>query len=410
MALTARNVRELFDWQLAAAAAALVTIGIAGIWSATGDVTSGSAHGPAFAQMIWLPIALAGAATAIWLPLRFWYGTAYAFYAVCIGALFLTVLYGSRGMGAERWLVLGPLRIQASEIGKIGLILALSRYLSGRKVSVTRVGSLSVVLAVVLLPVVLIRVQPDLGTSLVYLAVAVPVVYWAGLKHLHLLLILSPAVNAVCAFAGWVPWAVFFLAFVALLVVLRPSLPWIALLVSVNLAVAIVTPQIVDGLHPFQRRRIETFFSPEKDPLGAGYQIIQSKVAIGSGGAWGKGYRQGSQTQLAFLPETHTDFIFAVLAEEFGFAGALGVMGLLLLAVWRTITTALVVNNRFASFVCVGVACMFAFHSIVNIGMTVGLMPVTGLPLPLVSYGGSALVSQMFALGLVLGFGLRRYE
>jgi rod shape determining protein RodA len=410
MALTARHVRELFDWQLALAAAALVAIGIAGIWSATGQQMTDGTHGPAVAQAVWAGVALLGAAVAIGLPVRFWYGMAYVLYVVCVAGLVLTALFGSRGMGAERWLVVGPLRVQVSEIGKIGLILALGRYLSGRKVSVTSVGHLMVVVGLVVVPVALVRVQPDLGTAMVYLAIAIPVAYWGGLKNLHLFLILTPIVNAVCAFAGWVPWAFFFLAFVASLVLMRPSLPWIATLVLINLAVAIVTPTVIDGLRSFQRRRIETFFSPEKDPLGAGYQIIQSKVAIGSGGMWGKGYQQGSQTQLAFLPETHTDFIFAVLGEEFGFVGAMVVLGLLLLVIWRTMTTALIVDNRFASFVCIGVASMLAFHCIVNIGMTVGLMPVTGLPLPLVSYGGSALTSHMFALGLVLGFGLRRYE
>jgi rod shape determining protein RodA len=172
----------------------------------------------------------------------------------------------------------------------------------------------------------------------------------------------------------------------------------------------VITPTIWDRLEPFQQRRIETFFSPDEDPLGAGYQIIQSQVAIGSGGTWGKGFQQGSQTKLAYLPETHTDFIFAVLGEEFGFVGALTVIALYLVLIWRILRTALIANNAFGSFVCIGVGSMFAFHGIINIGMTIGLMPVTGLPLLLVSYGGSSLLTNGMAIGLVLGFGVRRFD
>ncbi|HOM57680.1 MAG TPA: FtsW/RodA/SpoVE family cell cycle protein, partial [Candidatus Latescibacteria bacterium] len=206
------------------------------------------------------------------------------------------------------------------------------------------------------------------------------------------------------------PWLVFLLILVGVLFLMRPPLRWTVVIAVINLVVGIVTPAIWDRLEPFQQRRIETFFSPEKDPLGAGYQIIQSQVAIGSGGLWGKGFLEGSQTRLAYLPETHTDFIFAVLGEEFGFVGAIVIVALYVLLIWRIFRMALVANNNFASFVCIGVGSMFAFHGIINIGMTIGLAPVTGLPLLLVSYGGSSLLTNGLAIGMVLGFGVRRFE
>lgn len=410
MPVTTRRIRELVDWPLVFAGVSLVLVGWTGLWSATSATAATRMQGLAYLQLVWAALAAVAALVALWLPARFWHGVAYIGYGGMLALLVLTLFYGTKGLGAERWLSVGPIRFQPSEIGKVGLILALSRYLANSRVTMSRLTHIVGALVITVLPVALIFRQPDLGTSMVYMAVFLPMVYWAGLRNLHLFALIAPAANAICAFAGWIPWMAFCLAFVGMLFLIRPPVAWTVLLVAVNLTIGIVTPAIWDRLAPFQQRRIETFFSPEKDPLGAGYQIIQSQVAIGSGGATGKGFRQGSQTQLAYLPETHTDFIFPVLGEEWGFIGAVTVVALLLLVVWRTIRMALVTNNRFASFVCVGVGTMIAFHSVVNIGMTVGLMPVTGIPLPLVSYGGSALITVGFALGLVLSFGLRRYE
>jgi rod shape determining protein RodA len=410
MPFTSRQLRELFDWPLAIATLILIAIGVSAIASATGEHAASKAEGLATVQLTWVGLAIVAAMITMWLPVRFWYGIAYILYAGAILALVATLVMGTFGMGAERWLAIGPLRVQPSEIGKVAMILALSRFLSGPKVQINRLPDLTRAMALVMLPVLLIRQQPDLGTAMVYIAISLPMAYFAGLHQLILFLILSPVVNAVCAFAGWLPWLGFCILFVGMLFLLRPSLSWTVLLAVLNLGVGIVTPMLWNGLNQYQQRRIETFFSPEKDPLGAGYQIIQSKVAIGSGGMWGKGFQQGSQTQLAFLPETHTDFIFAVLGEEFGFVGSIVVLGLMLFVIWRILRATMLVNNRFASFVCIGVGSLIAFHVIVNIGMTIGLMPVTGLPLPFLSYGGSAMLTNSIAVALVLSLGLRRYE
>lgn len=410
MAFSRQQVRKYLDWPLVAAASGLALAGMVGLLSATTGTATTRVGGLAGVQFLWLILAAGAAIVAIRVPTRIWFGIAYILYGISIIALVATLFVGVSRMGAERWLAVGPFRFQTSEIGKIGLILALARYLSFHKVSVSRFRNFAIAAGLALVPIALIREQPDLGTALVYGFTFLPVVYWAGLANLHLLAILTPIVNAICAFAGWIPWLVFLLVLVGILFMMRPPLRWTIVIAAVNLLVGVATPAIWDHLEPFQQRRIETFFSPEKDPLGAGYQIIQSQVAIGSGGLWGKGFQEGSQTRLAYLPETHTDFIFAVLGEEFGFVGAMVVVAMYVILIWRIYRMALIANSSFASFVCIGVGSMFAFHGMINIGMTIGLAPVTGLPLLLVSYGGSSLLTNGFAIGMVLGFGVRRYE
>ena len=410
MGISARQIRELVDWPLILGVMLLVGAGFVGLESATGEHAAARVRGLSSVQLIWAGGMILAIVGTMALPTRFWYGMSYVLYAVGLALLALTLLIGQRGMGAERWLVFGPVRIQASEISKVLVIVAMSRYLSGHRVSMSSVKHLFGVGSLVLAPAVLIWMQPDLGTMMVYFAITLPMVYWAGLKNWHLFAIVSPFVNAAAAFGGWLPWLAFCLLFVGLLFLIRPRMVWVVVLVLVNLGVGIITPTIWDSLKPHQQRRIETFFSPEKDPLGAGYQIIQSKVAIGSGGTYGKGFKQGSQTRLAFLPETHTDFIFAVIGEEWGFAGTISVLLVLFLVVWRVLRMSIYSSDSFSKFICIGIGSMLAFHIVVNIGMTVGLMPVTGLPLPFVSYGGSSLITNGFAIGLVLGAGLRRFE
>jgi rod shape determining protein RodA len=191
----------------------------------------------------------------------------------------------------------------------------------------------------------------------------------------------------------------------------RPRLAIIVTILSVNLSVAVGAPYLWDNkIHDYQKRRIMTFLNPDIDKLGAGYQVIQSRVAIGSGGATGKGYLEGTQTKLAFLPEQHTDFIFSVVGEEFGFVGAIGVLALYLFVIKRGIHVATLSKSRFASLAGIGLVSILVFHVFVNIGMTIGVMPVTGLPLPFLSYGGSPLVMNMVLVGFLLNIHARRHE
>jgi len=256
---------------------------------------------------------------------------------------------------------------------------------------------------------VLIVRQPDLGTSLVFIAIALPMFYWAGLKEGNLILIITPLIVVFASFQFYT----FLFVMVLLMVYLILSKRNIHLIIFnfiFNILMGLITPVLWNHLQPYQKNRIKIFLNPEADPKGAGYQIIQSKVAIGSGGFTGRGFLQGSQTQLRFLPEQHTDFIYAVIGEEFGFLGVLVGLILFLTLFLRGIYIATLMRNRFNSIVTIGIITILAFHTIINIGMTIGLLPVTGLPLPFLSYGGSALTTDFIMIGILLNFYKNRFE
>ncbi|MBF0438192.1 MAG: rod shape-determining protein RodA [Magnetococcales bacterium] len=282
----------------------------------------------------------------------------YLFYAFSLFLLVMTMIMGSVGMGARRWLELGFLRLQTSELMKVALILALARYFHDRE-GAKGLGwwSMSVAFLMILCPMALIIKQPDLGTAVLLGAVGMTMIVVAGLS-----------------------WKVL----LVLILVLGASMPL-----------------VWNGMHTYQKQRIITLFSPERDPLGSGYHIIQSKIAVGSGGLTGKGFMAGSQSQLNFLPERHTDFIFSVLAEEWGFLGGIGLLLLYLLIIMRSLLISEMANDRFGLLTVVGATMLFAIQVVVNVGMVLGLLPVVGVPLPLISYGGSSMVTTMIAMGLL---------
>ena len=312
-------------------------------------------------------------------------------------------------MGATRWLIIGPLRLQPSELAKLSTLLALARYLSQPRVDVNRPRDFLLASALLLLPFLLVVRQPDLGTALVFAAMALPVYYWSGLHTGNLFLILFPGLVMLASFNFYAFLGVMATLFLYLLIS-RRSMPVILFNFLLNVMIGLMTPVLWNHLKPYQQQRIRIFLRPEMDPLGAGYQIIQSKVAIGSGGLWGKGFMQGSQTQLRFLPEQHTDFIFAVIGEEFGFLGAVLTLLLFAFLLLRITQFAAQCRNPFFSLVSIGIGTILTFHVLVNIGMTLGFLPVTGLPLPFISYGGSAMVTNLAMIGLVLNFYRHRFE
>jgi rod shape determining protein RodA len=229
------------------------------------------------------------------------------------------------------------------------------------------------------------------------------------MKPANLFLILSPAISLICAF-HLASWMIFILVLLLMLYLSRPRFLTTAAIFLLNFVVGIITPILWRGLHEYQQKRILVFLDPGRDPLGAGYQVIQSKVAIGSGGFWGKGFLHGTQTKLAFLPAQHTDFIFSSFGEQFGFVGSLAVLALLLAVILRGIKAAQMARNKFAGLVAMGATAVILFHVVVNIGVSLGIMPVTGLPLPFLSYGGSSLVTNMILVGLLLNIRYRWQE
>ena len=388
----------------------LLVMGLLALYSSSSTViTEGYGTNYFFKQLVWIGIGLVIMTIIIFLPNKLIYESAYILYGISLFLLVVVIFFGSVGQGAERWLRLGPLYIQPSEIAKLTTILAVARFISQDKINLNTFKDFMIASSFILVPFIFIVRQPDLGTAMVFGAIALPMFYWAGLKGSNVLLILMPFLIMLASFQ--------FYAFLILMIILvlylaysRKSKTVSVVNFLANISMGLLTPVLWNHLKEYQRNRIKIFLNPEADPKGAGYQIIQSKVAIGSGGFTGKGFLQGSQTQLRFLPEQHTDFIFAVIGEEFGFIGV--VIGLVLFFVFlmRGIFIATIVKSRFNSIVAVGIVTVIAFHVVVNIGMTIGLFPVTGLPLPFLSYGGSALLTNMVMAGILLNFYKNRYE
>ncbi|ODA40180.1 Rod shape-determining protein RodA [Desulfosporosinus sp. BG] len=313
-----------------------------------------------------------------WRRLRWW------IYGLNIVLLLAVIIFGSTAKGATRWIpITSSFSIQPSEFAKIFIIITLADFLADRKGKLNNYKDFVVPFLFVIFPMLLIFKQPDLGTTLVFAAIFIGMMFVAGAnpwKFGGLLL------GGVCIIAVWL-WLHF-----------ATNLPgWLHWLQGLPIP-----------LEDYQLRRLTIFINPAADKSGDGWHILQSLWAIGSGGLWGKGYQKGTQGQLNFLPEHHTDFIFSVVGEEFGFIGTITLLFLFLIFILRSISIALKARDTFGMLIATGVISMFTFHILVNVGMTSGIMPVTGIPLPLISYGGSAMWSNMAAVGLLLSVNLRR--
>lgn len=402
------NYRDL-DWRIISAALFLSMIGILLIMSAQHYADSAYLQGFYLRQSLWLLIALIAFAVVIHLPLRLFDVSAYLFFGIALSLLVLVLLVGSSRMGATRWLSLGPINLAPSDVAKLALVLALSRFFAYTKLPPASKRRLAFTAILTLIPVMLILKQPDLGTSLVFWIILFALWFWSGLSPVYLILILSPLASLVAA-SHWLAWALYFAVLLTFLFLSRPGMLFSVLVVVTNLAFGAITPYIWNRMADYQKLRMLTFLDPGRDPRGAGYQIIQSKIAIGSGGVWGKGLLSGSQTRLDFLPERHTDFIFSVLGEEFGLWGSLLVIILFGVIFYRAIRIATRCRSRFASNVVVGAAAVLLFQFFVNVGMTLGFMPVTGLALPFLSYGGTSLVLTWTLIGLIVSADYRWQE
>ncbi len=408
LSLVDRRALRQLDWMLIAAVLALAALGMVLVYSATSH--PGSTH-PGFhlRQLTWFGVGIVCAYGVAALHYRAYDTLAWLGYALSIVLLVLVFFVGIEVHGAKRWLGAGPLRFQPSEIAKLFTILVLARYLDQRRLDMSRARNWIVPFLIVAVPMALVLKEPDLATSLAFFVFFVAMMFWAGMPLATLVLALSPVLSVALFFLTKSEWP-FVVLFLGLLAWARPRLPVLILLVVVNGAVLIGLPHIWNSLEPYQRGRIETFLNPGEDPTGAGYQVIQSQIAIGSGGALGRGYLEGTQKGLQFLPQKHTDFIFSVLGEELGFWGTTLALILFAIVCFRGLWIAQTARNPFASLVAVGVVSVFFYHVLVNILMTLGWAPVAGVPLPLLSYGGTSLVMNCLQIGLLLNIGLRRHE
>lgn len=400
-------IQRHFDLQVGVTSLLLTGIGAISIYSATVDA---HAMGIFNRQMLWL---LAGTIILViltFLPLRLAQSLSWAAYFFSIFLLVCVLLLGKTVSGSTSWFNLGAFRIQPSEFAKITTVLALATYLSRSDVSLQSLRELMTAAGIVGLPVVLILLQPDFGTTVIYAGMFLAILFWGGASRFTLLAIVAPIASAVAALFG----TTYFLIVVAVLGVLiyvtKEHRLVAAVVFSVMVLFGISVQVIYDGLKPYQQKRIETFLNPNADPLGAGYNSLQSKVAIGSGGLLGKGYLRGSQTQLNFIPEQWTDFIFCVPGEEFGFVGSGMVLLLFAVLLVRGVTLASIVKSRYASYVAIGLTAVIATHVFLNIGMALGLLPVIGVPLPFLSYGGSALITNTMMIGILMNLYTNRKE
>jgi len=360
-----RRVPTNFDWRLVAATSAILLIGLVSLYSVAGGGTT-----PIYQrQFYWMLLGWAAFGLMTVVDYRVLARYAYVGYGVVMLLLMLVLVVGRSSQGAQRWLSVGGLSIQPSELAKLAVLFVLASYFAERRVvGGYRIAQLAVPMLLVLAPLVLVMKQPDLGTALTLLFLFLAMVAVVGIRSRTLV------VGAL------------------LFVMLFPFL-W---------------QGVWHSLKDYQRARLVTFLDPSADPLGKSYHLMQSKIAIGSGGWFGKGFQEGTQSQLKFLPEAHTDFVFSVLAEEWGFIGAIVVIGLYLTVLLLGMDAAIRARDMLGSLLAVGVVAMIGFNLIINVAMTSGLLPVVGIPLPLMSYGGTAMVVTMTGLGVVMNVRIRR--
>ncbi|WP_035984594.1 rod shape-determining protein RodA [Leptolyngbya sp. KIOST-1] len=385
------------DWVLLALPVVLTAFGAIVIHSTqrnTETVAYGLNHGV---------LGLIGLGLALWIArvryenLLNWQWIIYA----VINLLLLAVIFiGTVGLGAQRWISIGGFHVQPSEFAKLGMIITLAAMLSRRDAStlwgvVTAVG-------VTALPWLLVFIQPDLGTSLVFGVITLAMLYWANCNPGWLVLFVSPLVAAILfhlLLPGWLVWSL------TMGLIAWFTLPWrwfsTVMATAVNLVAGKLGDIFWNLLQDYQKDRLVLFLDPHKDPLGGGYHLIQSRIAIGAGKLFGQGWGQGTQTQLNFIPEQHTDFIFSAVGEEWGFVGSMVLIAVYWLICFRLVIIAQNAKDDFGSLLVIGVLAMITFQVVVNIGMTIGLAPITGIPLPWLSYGRSALLTNFIALGIV---------
>lgn len=338
-------------------------VGIASLYSAAG----GSMEPWASRQLMRFGVGVVGMIIIALIDIKWWYRLTWWIYFLGLGLLLVVEIKGHVGMGAQRWMDLGFMQLQPSELMKIAVIMALARHFHGASLEqVRRISFLIVPSLVIIAPVSLVLLQPDLGTSLMIVMAGAAMIFMAG----------------------------------------APLRLFIAAIILVGISI----PVAWQFLHDYQKQRIVTFLNPESDPLGAGYHIIQSKIAIGSGGVEGKGFLQGTQSHLNFLPEKQTDFIFTLWVEEWGLFGGISLLTIFLLIFISVLGTALRCKHNFGRYIALGISVNFSLYIFINISMVMGLIPVVGAPLPLVSYGGTSMLAALIGFGLVMSCGVYHHS
>ena len=390
-----------FSFSLFGIAFCLVFISLIGLYSISQNSTGNIFSSPFYKQILILVPSFIISILVLYVPKYSIHKYVYHFYFLGIIFVLLPFL-NPKYAGTHRWFDLGlPFMIQPSEFAKLFTVLALARYLSDHNLRMQRFKSIILPIILSLIPTIIVMNQPDLGTSIVILAPILPMLYWSGANSFYLFLILAPILSMLTVFhtIAFTLWA---LILAMVIIISRSKLSFSIIMFFGNIFLGLLSPIFWRMLSNYQQNRIITFFNPEKDPLGAAYQIIQSKTAIGSGGLFGKGWGEGTQTHLKFLPVQESDFILSVLSEELGFFCIFFILIMVGLLINKIIKNSFLSKDRFSSLALIGFATIFLSHVFVNTAMTVGLIPVKGLPFPFISAGGSFLLSSFLMLGLCI--------
>jgi len=375
-----------------AATLLLTSFGLLAIYSSGGSYYF-------FRQLIFLPIAAGAGAAAVFVPRRILYGLAEPIYGLAV-LMLVAVLVAGTGPGSHRWFIVGPLYAQPSEFAKLATVLLLAKHLSIKRNVGLNFRDLTTPIAVAAVPALLVLVEPDLSTSIIFAALLAAMLYWQGMRPLHILLLFSPALSFAAGFSlyTWIP----FFVILGVILLVRQGV-WKALAgLGVSAGFGLLSPVVLASLKDYQRARIISFLAPWFDPHGTSWNAIQSQIAIGSGRLVGKGLLQGTQKRLGFLPNRHTDFVFSALGEEFGLIGCIALLGLFYWLLRRMLLAARNAGDSTGSLLCVGFAAIIGYQMFVNIGMLLGILPITGIALPFLSYGGSSLLLNFLMVGLVL--------
>ncbi len=381
----------------------LMLFGLVTLYSAGQTDVPTRAAGVWSRQLLWFGIGAVAGWVVFHVSLRLleWLAPAlYAFSLILLGLVLVVGTGAGTAQSSHSWLSVGGHQIgQPSELAKVAAVLMLARYLSGRREPPRSFRDLLVPALIVGVPFLLVLKQPDLGSAIVFIGIAFAMLFWAGVRPRLLFLVASPGLSLLLAFNNWA-WGAWMVALTALLVYWRPYIYDSVAVWSLNVAMGTIALPLWQRLAPYQQNRLLTFLNPEADPRAAGYHAIQSRVAIGSGGWFGTGYAQGPQKRLAFLPEQHTDFVFPVVGEELGFVGVMVALALFLALFLALLRIARRATDSFSSLVAFGILGLLFTHVFENVGMTVNLMPITGIPLPFFSYGGSFFIICSLCLGL----------
>ncbi len=399
---TNNKISEL-SYKIPAVVIVLTAIGLFSLYSVSQHQGGDFFHSAFSKQLIFIIPSIIGFLLILFIPRHIIHNYSYALYVFAVIGVAIPYL-GSHIAGTYRWINIGGIGFQPSEFAKWILILALARYLSDHNIEMRRITSVVIPFGIALIPTAIVLKQPDLGSAVIMIVPVMTMLYWAGSRPFHLFIIVAPLLSIITAFHT-IPFTIWAVILASVIFFSRSRLLLGLSLFFTNIFLGLLWPVIWNSLRSYQQNRILTLFKPDLDPLGAAYQIIQSKTAIGSGGFIGKGWGMGTQTHLKFLPIQESDFILSVIGEELGFISIMVIFLCFAYIILKILKMAYDSNDRYFSLVLVGVSTILLSHVFVNSAMTVGLIPVKGLPLPFISAGGSFLVSCYMMIGLILNIG-----